>query len=320
MQAKTFYDMISAVKQGEAADVRALLKKGARPNVLGQSLRPGEGRISALAIAIERADVAIVEVLLLHGANPHDIDHVYSAPAAVGATTSALHFLCGIPMLASRWCAMAERLLAHGVAIDARNRAGLTALQLCQEARQDERRSFLVDWGAAVFDASAQPGTQGTPAPATLLHALAQSGRWRDALLRLVKAGADIDVLDPELHSPLDRAVARVVRVTPWGAHWAGPALQAFHGWIAVGARPSAGLLAAHPPSTAIGDALRMYRIDAAVACGDQLLVWHVLENTDDKGDADCQAAGARLDLDAGHPDMEEVLDLWLASGFGEEV
>ena len=44
MHAKTCYDLISAAGQGDAADMRALLKKGARPKLLGQSMRPGEGR------------------------------------------------------------------------------------------------------------------------------------------------------------------------------------------------------------------------------------------------------------------------------------
>ena len=79
-------------------------------------------------------------------------------------------------------------------------------------------------------------------------------------------------------------------------------------------------MLASYPLDTAIGDALRLFRIDAAVACGDQRFVWHVLEADHDKHDADCQAAGARLDLGADNPDMAEVLDLWLASGFGDDA
>jgi ankyrin repeat protein len=150
MPTNAFYDLVSAVKTGHAADVHALLKKGAQPNVLGYSMRRGEGRISALAIAIERTDTAIIHLLLAHGANVHDIDHVYSAPAPIGATTSALHFLCGVPMPASEWCAIAQLLLEHGVQIGARNRAGLSALQLCTGADMDECRSFLVDAGAGV--------------------------------------------------------------------------------------------------------------------------------------------------------------------------
>lgn len=320
MTQKNFYDLISAIKHGQATDVGELLRKGANPNVLGRALRQGEGRVSALAIAIERADAPMVELLLDHGANLHDIDHVYSAPAPIGATTSALHFLCGVGMPGADWCAIAETLLAHGVAIDARNRAGLTALQLCTEDGLDEGRSLLVASGADMPAAVSLAATPAMPPPATPLHGLAQSGRWRKGLLKLIQGGADINTLDPDLNSPLDLAVARAERALKHGLQQAASAHQAIHGWIAAGAKPSAALLASHPEATAIGDALRMYRIDAAVACGEQRLVWHVLEAAHDKDDANCQAAGARLDLRAGNPGMAEVLDLWLASGFGDDA
>ena len=108
MTHKTFYDLISAIKIGRSKDVGELLKKRANPNILGRALCEGEGCISALAIAIERGDAAMVELLLRYGANLHDIHFVYSAPAPIGATTSALHFLCGVQMHASNWCAIAD--------------------------------------------------------------------------------------------------------------------------------------------------------------------------------------------------------------------
>ncbi len=313
-----FYDLIFTIKHGQATDLAELLNKGANPNVLGRALRQDEGRISALAIAIERADAAMVDVLLQHGANLHDIDHVYSAPAPVGATTSALHFLCGVPMHADNWCAIAASLLAHGVRIDARNRLGLTALQLCTENDLEECRSFLVASGADVLLASTVNAVHGMPEPTTALHRLAYGGQWKNGLLKLVQRGADIDALDPYLNSPLDLVVARAVQALGNGSQHGATALRALHAWIAAGAKPSVALLASHAENNAIGDALRMYRIDAAVACGDQNFVWHVLETTHDKSDADCQAAGARLDLRADDPGMAEVLDLWLASGFGD--
>jgi hypothetical protein len=320
MTDKNFYDLISAIKHGSAADVGRLLRKGVNPNVLGRSLRQGEGRISALAIAIERADAAMVEQLLQHGANPQDIDYLYSAPAPIGATTSALHFLCGVLMDVSNWCAIAERLLAHGVRMDARNRAGFTALQLCTESGPDESRSFLVDMGADVLLASSNASAPGLPAPASPLHGFAQSGEWKNGLLKLVKRGADIDALDAHMNSPLDLVVARALGASESGSHGAANAHLAIHCWIAAGAKPSTALLASHPEDTLIGESLRMYRIDAAVACGDQRFVWHVLETMHDKEDANCQAAGARLDMRTEDPDVAEALDLWLASGFGDEA
>lgn len=320
MTPRHYYDLISAIKQGQAADVDELLRKGANANVLGLALRPGEGRISALAIAIERADVAMVDLLLAHGANLHDIDHVYSAPAPIGATTSALHFLCGVQMQAFDWCAIAATLLSHGVHIDAHTRAGLTALELCTDNGLEECRNFLVASGADALAGNPQATEPGMPAPATPLHRLACSGQWKNGLLKLLKGGADIDTLDPDGNSPLDLAVAYAVRMRAERSQRIASAHLAIHGWISAGARPSTTLLDAHPEHTTIGDALRMYRIDAAVACGDQGFVWHVLENTHDKQDADCQAAGARLDLGTDHPDVAETLDLWLASGFGDDV
>ena len=74
MTHKTFYDLISAIKIGRSKDVGELLKKRANPNILGRALCEGEGCISALAIAIERGDAAMVELLLKYGANLHDID------------------------------------------------------------------------------------------------------------------------------------------------------------------------------------------------------------------------------------------------------
>jgi hypothetical protein len=316
---KNYYDLISAIKHGDAADVGKLLRKGANPNVLGRALRPGEGRVSALAIAMERADPAMVEQLLQHGANPHDIDHLYSAPAAVGATTSALHFLCGLPMEGANWCAIAERLLAHGVRIDVRNRGGFTALQLCTDSGLYEGRSFLASAGADMLAGSAQDAVPRAPMPATPLHGLAQSGQWKNGLLKMLQRGADINAFDPDSNSPLDLVVARAMRTMAAGAHDARTAHLAVCGWIAAGAKPSATLIASHPEGTPIGDALRMYRIDAAVACGDQRLVWHVLETAHDKDDANCQAAGARLGMGTGDPGMAEALDLWLASGYGED-
>lgn len=53
MHAKTCYDLTSAVGQGDAADMRALLKKGARPKLLGQSMRPGEGRKGPCFLVIQ---------------------------------------------------------------------------------------------------------------------------------------------------------------------------------------------------------------------------------------------------------------------------
>jgi hypothetical protein len=317
---RTYYDLITAVKQGHATDVAALLRKGANPNVLGRSLRQGEGRISALALAIERASPAMVELLLRHGANPHDIDYVYSAPAPVGATATALHFLCKVQMQAAKWCSVAGTLLAHGVPIDARNRAGLTALQLCTERGLDECRRFLVMAGADQHVEFPGGVTSGAPPPAIALHRMAQSGQWKHGLLKLLKGGHDIDAMDPDRNSPLDLAVAHAVRLSELGSARAAPAFQAIHGWIAAGARPCDALLASYPPGTKIGDALRMFRIDAAVACGDDRFVWHVLESDLDREDADCQAAGARLDLHDDSPDIAEALDLWLASGFGKDA
>jgi ankyrin repeat protein len=320
MTHKNFYDLILAIKHGDAEDVGKLLRRGANPNILGRALRQGEGRVSALAIAMERADTAMVEHLLRHGANPHDIDHVYSAPTPIGATTSALHFLCGVQMHASNWCAIAERLLDYGVRIEARNRAGLTALQLCTESGQDACRSFLVSTGADVLATNSAAAGPGPTMPATPLHGLAQSGQWKNGLLALVKRGADINAFDPDLNSPLDLAVARAVRAVESGSQAAANARVAICAWIAAGAHPSAVLIASYPENTWIGDALRMYRIDAAVACGDQRIVWHVLETAHDKQDANCQAAGARLDMRADDPDMAEALDLWLASGYGDDT
>jgi hypothetical protein len=316
---KNYYDLISAIKHGDAADVGKLLRKGANPNVLGRALCPGEGRVSALAIAMERADPAMVEQLLQHGANPHDIDHLHSAPAAIGATTSALHFLCGVQMHASHWWMIADRLLAYGVRIDARNRGGFTALQLCAECGSDESRSFLVSAGADRLAISVQGAVPGAPLPATPLHRLAHSGQWKSGLLKLLGRGVDINAIDPDLNSPLDLVVARALRAMASGSQEATTAHLAICGWIAAGAKPSAALIASHPEITLIGDALRMYRIDAAVACGDQRIVWHVLESAHDKDDANCQAAGARLDMGTGDRGMAEALDLWLASGYGED-
>jgi len=53
MYAKTCYDLTSAVGQGDAADMRALRRKGAEPKLLGQSIRPGEGRKSLCFLATQ---------------------------------------------------------------------------------------------------------------------------------------------------------------------------------------------------------------------------------------------------------------------------
>ena len=217
-------ELVTAVKNGDRAAVRTLLRNPATVNVVepdgstalhwavqaddldtvDRLIRAGAKvsvatryGVTPLTLAARNGNTDIVERLLRAGANPNtrspEGETVLMTAARAGAT------------------AVAKLLLVHGADIDARERfQGQTALMWAAAENHAQMVGMLLEAGASpgiagsIFaDHELKPLDGGTPkAPTskgamTALHYAAREGAV-DAVRVLVAHGADLDIVDPD--------------------------------------------------------------------------------------------------------------------------
>jgi len=186
--AKGFTPLHTAARQGQRADVDALLAKGAdvnawdTPDPADKSGR----RLQPLHVAIieDRAEIALL--LLNKGANPNG-DLGFGTPLHVAAATN------NVPL--------ALLLLDRGAAVGARDARRQTPLHLAAANGCEEAAELLVDIEAPINSWSSDGLTP--------LHLAAAGGHVAVAKV-LLEAGADPDLANSYGHrTPLHEAAAR---------------------------------------------------------------------------------------------------------------
>lgn len=233
--------------------VQTLLRRGVSPAGAG-----GLARFLAACVAQDRADRGLERLaldLLERGADPF-------APSPTGEPPLALAVRLG-------WTQLIDRLIAHGVALDARDPHGMTALHLAAALRRESVIRQLILHGAS-------PGVRAADGQTPLGVALASGRRdladwldwrqWRlpgrplraadlpqaamvgdaDAVRRLLDLGMPIDTLDAQGCTALLRAAG--------GGHRAVVELLL--------ARGANARMAAHTGATPLSAAVSMRQID----------------------------------------------------------
>ncbi|MBI4028527.1 MAG: ankyrin repeat domain-containing protein [Verrucomicrobia bacterium] len=167
--------MMAAVMHRDAAEVAALLKRGANPN---ERRRDGA---TLLMIAAQRGSTDLVRILLENGADIH-------AGTAGGETALFRASKAGKTDVV-------KVLLERGADVNAKTAGGLTALIPAIRGGHTETALALLHHGA---DANAREEPQGDTA-----FAAAARGGQLDLARALIAAGADVNARDRSGYTPL---------------------------------------------------------------------------------------------------------------------
>lgn len=163
-------EIAQAVRRGDTAAIRALLARGADPNVPSPI-----GGYMALHIAVVRGDADATRALLAGGANPRARTDRAMDPVGIGIANRA-------PI------ALLEELIAAGAGTDAVNTDGFGLLHAAAETDRPEIVAWLAPRG---LDLEARTARGLTP-----LHIACGLGH-ADAARALVAAGADATAASP---------------------------------------------------------------------------------------------------------------------------
>lgn len=172
--------LLGAVREGNVAKAEQLLAAGAsveaRVGARNGPLGPSEESFTPLALAAERGDIRMVDVLLAHGADVHAVTPRRGPfPARDIIVTNAAQ---------QGGARIVGLLLDRGARVDARGGTGVTPLMLAAQGNHVETAVLLIRRGAAV---NARDDRGFTP----LQFARGRAGQDRSEIVRLLqRAGA----------------------------------------------------------------------------------------------------------------------------------
>jgi uncharacterized protein len=211
--ARTDFPLLEAAKQGNIAAMRSLLTQRTNVNVA----RP-DGT-TALALAAERDDLEMADLLIRAGAKPNLANDYGATPLSIACSNAnaamvekllkagadpSVHLVSGetalMTAIDSGSTDIVKLLVDHGAQVNAKeNQAGQTALMWAAAEKRPEITKILIDHGADVR-ARAQSGF-------TTLMFAAQQGDVKSAEM-LIAAGANVNEATGDGTTALLRASA----------------------------------------------------------------------------------------------------------------
>jgi ankyrin repeat protein len=198
-------DLLKAIRQGDAAAVKALLAQGTRADAKYRYDR------TALSFAADRGDVEIVKLLLERGADVNAKDTFYSATPLTWAAANG--HVEVVRLLLGRDATGADDVLSTGVRkrnpelVEAAIASGKLSAELLSFGLEDAEKAGASDVAAVLRKAGAvmPPKAEFTVEPATLAS---YAGRYREA------AGSkdllELSVADGALHASFGRQPLRL--------------------------------------------------------------------------------------------------------------
>lgn len=182
--------LFDRIRAHDAEGVETLLKAGVKTNVRDQFGRP------PLWNAIEQKDLAIVKLLLEHGADPNDSGKYVNPLGESGATLA-------MQAVDSRNVDILNALLAKGAKPDVANQYGMNALMIACMAGNAEMVRALIEGKANVnaTDPNGTPmlwmGVKGGSAEVVeaLLNAKSGFGEYKQLVIDTANEGGDEKII-----------------------------------------------------------------------------------------------------------------------------